>query len=216
MKITRPRPPDTIGQIIGSHPLNVMPALDMPLWALQTFLEPNSRLFNQDHYHLYDHIQNGNIQFLWSAGNYIKAGNQVIGLTEQVVFRCSYWQKVRQEQQMMEWFGLQTPEYVITLDAGYCLSCSDAEFCALVEHELYHISHEYNEFDMPKFHRDSGLPMLKIRGHDVEEFIGVVRRYGAGHPDSRLSQLVKAANNMPEIAKVDIAHACGNCLKLVA
>ena len=38
---------------------------------------------------------------------------------------------------MMQWFG-RVPAFLITLAADYCAECSDAEFCALVEHELYH------------------------------------------------------------------------------
>ena len=30
-----------------------------------------------------------------------------------------------------------------------------------------------------KFNKDTGQPVLTLRGHDVEEFTGVVRRYGA-------------------------------------
>lgn len=39
---------------------------------------------------------------------------------------------------MMDWFG-DVPAFIITLAADYCARCSDADFCALVEHELCHI-----------------------------------------------------------------------------
>jgi len=48
-----------------------------------------------------------------------------------------------------------------------------------LEHELYHIVQSVDEFGAPKFNRDTGMPTLTLRGHDVEEFVGVVRRYGA-------------------------------------
>jgi len=116
------------------------------------------------------------------------------------------------EQQMYEWFG-HIPDFIITLAADYCAQCSDLEFCALVEHELYHIAQETDEFGAPKFYRDSGLPKLKLRGHDVEEFVGVVRRYGASHD---VQQLVDVANRPAEVAQLDIARACGTCMLKLA
>ncbi|MDV6320963.1 putative metallopeptidase, partial [Chromohalobacter sp. HP20-39] len=109
-----------------------------------------------------------------------------------------------QEQQLAEWFG-RVPAWLITLDAEYCANCSDAEFCALVEHELYHIGQETDAFGAPAFTKD-GLPKLFLRGHDVEEFVGVVRRYGIGDSNGMLAKLVSAANCTPEVARIDVAR----------
>jgi hypothetical protein len=215
MNMNRPIPPETLGQFVGDFPLTFAVALDMPLWVKHTFLEPDSKLFNQDHYHLFD-FMDGQIGFLWASTGYSSKGRFVIGQTEQLLFRCNKWQKWRQEQQMHEWFGLVLPEFIITLDAEYWSTCGHNDACALIEHELYHIAHAKDQFGMPAFNRDTGLAKLEIRGHEVEEFIGVVRRYGTGHPEGKLAQLVKAANDKPEIANIDIAHACGTCLRLVA
>lgn len=89
----------------------------------------------------------------------------------------------------------------------------DAEFCALVEHELYHCGQERDAFGAPKF-RQSGLPAFTMRGHDVEEFVGVVRRYGADA--SGVRDLVEAASHEPTIARASIAQACGTCMLRVA
>jgi hypothetical protein len=212
--MNRPMPPKDLGQFVNDFPLTFTPALDMPLWVRDTFLNPSNKLFNQDHYHLDDYID-GEIGFLWAATGFETKGRYIIGQTEPLMFRCSKWQKWRQEQQMHEWFGLQLPEFIITLSASYCEVCSDAEFCALVEHELYHIAHEYKG-DMPQFNRDNGKPKIVLRGHDVEEFVGVVRRYGVGDPSGKLAALVDAANNKPTIKPVDISNSCGTCLRLVA
>jgi hypothetical protein len=213
--MNRPMPPETLGQFVSDFPLTFAPALDMPLWVKETFLEPKSKLFNQDHYHLFDYMD-GQIGFLWAASGFNSKGRHVIGMTEDLVFRSHKWAKWRQEQQMQEWFGLHIPEYLITLSADYWASCSHNEACMLVEHELYHIAHGSDEYGMPGFNKDNGLAKLEIRGHDVEEFVGVVRRYGTGHPEGKLAELVKVANQKPEVANIDIAHACGTCLKLVA
>lgn len=115
---------------------------------------------------------------------------------------------------MREWFG-RVPAYLITLDASYCRQCSDTDFCALVEHELYHIAQKRDAFGAPAFTKE-GLPKLGIQGHDVEEFVGVVKRYGAGDPDGAIARLARAAANQPEVSRANIAGACGTCLLKVA
>lgn len=89
------------------------------------------------------------------------------------------------------------------------MECSDAEFCALIEHELYHASQERDAFGAPKFSKSTGKPVFTLRGHDIEEFVGVVRRYGA--EATHVKALVDAANAGPEIANVRISQACGTC-----
>jgi hypothetical protein len=118
------------------------------------------------------------------------------------------WQKARAEQQIVEWFD-HVPDFVLTFDAGYAESCNDAHFCALIEHELYHCGQERDEFGMPRFKKSTGLPAFCIRGHDIEEFVGVVRRYG---PDaSGVRAMIEAAAEGPTIAAADIGFACGTC-----
>jgi len=182
------------------------PAEGVDAWFRVNLLKEDAPLHNPDHAHL----EYCDIGFMWASFGFARKGNTVIGLCEEMLFRCHAWQKERQEQQMREWFG-RVPEYLITLDASYCAKASDAEFCALLEHELYHIGHETDAFGSPAFTK-AGMPKLYLRGHDVEEFVGVVRRYGVGHPEGRLAQLVKAANGAPEVAKINIARACGTCL----
>jgi hypothetical protein len=212
---SRPMPPKELGAF-ETYPRNIIPAHDMPLWVKNTFLEPASKLFNNDHYHLYDAMQDGGVVFLWAAGGFTKQMRHVIGQTEQVMFRVSGFQRMRLEQQLHEWFGSELPEFIITLDGSYCAQCTDVEFCALIEHELYHVGIALDEWGVPKFNNKTGRPALTMRGHDVEEFVGIVERYGTGYKDGALSRLVEAANAKPLVAKVDVAHACGTCLKLVA
>lgn len=198
-------PPATIGQFAEGEDWAdaYLPAQDVLAWAMETFVDEDGELHNEDHAHL----QDAPIAFLWASSGFEKQGRLVLGQCEEVTFRCGAWQKGRQEQQMLRWFGY-VPTYLITLAADYAAECSDAEFCALVEHELYHIAQAYNQYGEPKF-TEEGLPKLKLRGHDVEDFVGVVRRYGASEG---VKALVEAANNPPEVAKINIARACGTCL----
>jgi len=203
--MTRPIPPETIGQFADGKDWAdaYIPAPEVLQWAMDTFVIEGAHLFNEDHAHLKD----APIAFLWAAGGFEKQGRWVLGQCEDVTFRCGAWQKGRQEQQMLQWFGY-VPSFLITLAADYCAECSDAEFCALVEHELYHMEQKTNAEGEPQF-TDEGQPKLKLRGHDVEEFVGVVRRYGANEV---VKAMVEAANKAPEVAKINIARACGTCL----
>lgn len=72
------------------------------------------------------------------------------------------------------------PNYLITIDATYAQQANDVDFCALIEHELYHIAHKKDQYGTPSYNRKTGKPNLAIQGHDVEEFTGVVvHRFGA-------------------------------------
>ncbi|ENE6809407.1 transposase, partial [Acinetobacter baumannii] len=122
------------------------------------------------------------------------------------------WKKERQEEQYIQWFNY-LPEYLITFDASYSRIASDVNFCALVEHELYHIAHKKDQYGTPAYNRETGMPKLAIQGHDVEEFTGVVRRYGASEDVMRM---VEAANKRPQLSRADVHYACGTCnLKVV-
>lgn len=204
-EIDRPSPPAGFGHEGGDNGWRQVlhPASEIAAWVQSAILANDGSLHNPDHAHLIE----ADIAFLWASTAFAKQGRTVLGQAERVMFRASGWQKARQEQQMIEWFG-RVPAFVITLAADYCLICSDAEFCALVEHELYHIAQDADEFGAPKFGKD-GLPKLVLRGHDVEEFVGVVRRYGASQDVQRL---VDAANKPAEAGNFNIARACGTCL----
>lgn len=107
---------------------------------------------------------------------------------------------------MREWFGA-IPDFVITLDATFAAECDDVSFCALVEHELMHCAQKRNPYGVPLFSRTTGKPLFALRGHDVEEFVGIVERYGAY--DLGVQRLVRAASNPPLIDLAKIARVCG-------
>lgn len=198
--VLRPSPP---AGLFESPYMAFAPAPEVLAWARSTFLTAGESLHNEDH----DHLEYADFRFLWASGGFAKQGRTVLGQCEEVTFRAGPWQKGRQEQQMRDWFG-SVPDFVITLDAAYSLKCSDEEFCALVEHEIYHIGQTMDEFGAPAFTKD-GMPKLGMRAHDVEEFVGVVRRYGAS---ADVQKMIDAAKTTPEVAKLNIARACGTCL----
>lgn len=201
----RPMPPSDLLELseLGDLGMRLRPAPELWVWISDSVLAETGSIHNPDHAHLVD----ADIGVLWASSSFAKQGRVVVGQAEQLMFRAGGWQKARQEQQMLDWFG-RVPAFLITLAADYCAQCSDAEFCALVEHELYHIAQAKDAFGAPKFTQE-GLPKLEMRGHDVEEFVGVVRRYGASQG---VQQLVDAAMKPAEVAKINISRACGTCL----
>lgn len=202
----RPMPPEDLVEEFKPY-ISLIPANEVWYWVQEQIISSVGRLHNSDHAHLAE----ADIAFLWAATAFTKKGRTVLGQAEEVMLRAGGWQKARMEQQMHEWFG-RKPDFIITLAADFCMQCSDLEFCALVEHELYHIAQKTDEFGAPEFTRE-GQPKLCMRGHDVEEFTGVVRRYGAS---ADVQQMIDAASQPAEVAKIDIARACGTCMLRLA
>ncbi|MBC2659961.1 hypothetical protein H7A76_31415 [Pseudomonas sp. MSSRFD41] len=201
----RPMPPASLLELsdFSGFGIRLAPASDVWEWLRAEILADTGSIHNPEHAHLID----ANIGVLWASSGFAKQGRVVLGQAEQLMFRAGGWQKARMEQQMRDWFG-DVPAFIITLAADYCAQCSDAEFCALVEHEMFHIAHKLDKYGAPAFTQD-GMPKLEMRSHDVEEFVGVVRRYGASND---VQQLIDAASRPPEVAKINISRACGTCL----
>lgn len=205
--VSRPYPKSSFLSEFHPH-ICLMPANEVHEWVTENILSEGGNLYNPDHSHLLD----ADIRFMWASSAFEKQGRVVLGQAEEVAMRAGGWQKARMQQQMHEWFG-EVPDYIITLAGDYCAQCSDIDFCALVEHELYHIAHKTDEFGAPAFYRDTGKPKLAMRGHDVEEFVGVVRRYGA---NAEVQKIIDAASQPAEVAHLDVARACGTCLLKLA
>ncbi len=201
----RPFPPEiTLEDYCGIDYFIPSPELD--LWVRRTFLRDDSPLYNEDHIHLLK----AHIGYLWSNVPNVKKMRVIAGEAEKPMFRGGAWQKHRQEMQFQEWFG-GIPDFVITLSSGFSASSDDGSFCALVEHELYHCAQALDEFGAPKFRADSDQPVFSMRGHDIEQFKGVVRRYGMT-ADER--EFVEAAlSEDGKIAHIDIQTMCGSCGK---
>lgn len=197
--IARPQPPS----IDPSRPF--VPDATAWEWICNTFLRDGSPLHNEEHAHL---IQ-ADVGVLWTSIAHARNMNRVAAAAEVPMFQGAGWKRSRQEQQMWEWFG-STPDFVITIDACIAAELSDAQFCALIEHELYHCAQALDQYGAPKFTRE-GRPKFAIRGHDVEEFVGVVRRYGAGNAAGRTAMLIAAAQEKPLINGADISRCCGTC-----
>ena len=215
MEQIRPFPPtDLIDQAEEEEAIRIAPAVELKEWVIKNYLTIGGQLHNPDHDHISEllHDDETFLAFTWASSACQSKKRMVLGQCEKVMFNQGGWKKARQEQQMRDWFGC-VPAYLITIDASFCEQASDHDFCALIEHELYHIGQERNEEGELMWSASTGLPKLYLRGHDVEEFHGVVQRYGAS-PD--VQKMVELANDGPTISRANIAHACGTCLLKLA
>lgn len=205
----RPQPPRELFDI-GTR-VSFLPAPDLAEWARDTFIDDEAPLTNEEHAHL----KSARVAFLWTTVPNARGGHRIVGQCEIMPPSVmGKWQRARAIQQIEDWFGSQ-PDFIITLDASYASHVDDTEFCALVEHELYHAGQDTDDFGQPKF-RKSGQPAFAMRGHDVEEFVGIVRRYGAGAAAGATRALVEASKVRPEVAATQISGACGTCRLLRA
>ncbi len=157
-------------------------------WLHNGILDIHHDNFNEDHLHLRDY-RFSEISYMWAAGGYEKKGRRVIGECEQVAFMAGGWKRERQEDWMRSKLGC-IPKYLMTFDAEYCRDCTNNQLAALIDHELYHIAHKKDAYGQPAFGKD-GRARLAMAAHDIEEFFGIVDRYGADDDIKKMIELAK-------------------------
>lgn len=191
-------------------PIILMAAPELMDWAIKSFLTVGSPLYNPDHLHIIEMLEADStfLAFAWASSAFKAKDVYVLGYCEKVMFNVGGWRKARQEQQMRDWFGY-IPTYLITIDASFCETANNRDFCALIEHELYHIGVKRTEDGDPKYSIVTGLPAHYLAAHDVEEFFGVVKRYGASENVKRLVEIAQAPAFESDI---NISRCCGTCV----
>lgn len=176
-------------------------------WARETFVLPGAALYNPDH----GHLIGADVGVLWVADTLSRKQRTVLADARLGRLSGDAWAQAERHNQYAAWFG-SVPDFIVRLYAPFWAECSDADACALVEHELYHCAQARDAFGAYRF-REDGRPVYAMRGHDVEEFVGVTQRYGPGAIDGSVSRLVEAVADVSgRIAMATIAHACGTCL----
>lgn len=128
------------------------------------------------------HLREGepNILILFRGTAKVKAGRTVLG-------ECMMPSVQGSLRTMFEWLMIQKfgyfPDFLIILDRDFWFAIDDTGREALMFHELMHADQATDQFGAPRFSKETGLPVWRIRGHDIEEFNAVVKRYGAWLPD---------------------------------
>lgn len=202
--LSRPAPPR---EILIAESDAFAPAPELVAWALATFTDPASPLYNERH----DHLVDARLGALWTNMTNEAKGLRVAAQAEipRPPVTGGKWSRGRWLAQVLEWFG-DVPDFILTFDAVIAADVSDATFCALVEHELCHCAQARDAFGAPKFTKD-GMPVFSIRGHDVEEFVDIVRRYGVDASAGLTRSFVEAASYPPLVPGEAISLACGTC-----
>lgn len=199
--LKRPMPP--AGLIEDALP-RFIPAPEIITWAMQTFILPDSPLYNPEH----DHLAGAQLAALWTNVPNSRQMRRIVGTAEMPgQARGAKWQKARADQQMEDWFGAM-PDFLITIDAVYAAEASDDQWCALLEHECLHCGQDRDVDGLPKFTKD-GLPAFAMRSHDFEEFVSVIRRYGiSAAGGDAIAAAISAGRSNPEAL---VGWSCGTC-----
>jgi hypothetical protein len=200
-----PKIPD---EILNAETPHFMGAQELRDWAFQTFIDAEGPLVNLDHSHLVD----ADICFVWSSQCFAKGGNGekvTVGTAQLANPTGKDGSKERTEWMWRLWNGGELPDFVITICAPFVREAEAASICALIEHELYHLDVKLNpETDEPMLDADD-RPVWCIRQHDVEQFIGVVERYGPTSPEEvRFAQALADARFRVD---AEIVKACCGC-----
>lgn len=125
----------------------------------------------------------------------------------------SAWAKARWAQQIREWFKI-IPDFLLTFSAPIWIDVDcDWTRCAIAEHELLHCAQAVDGFGVPRFSSKDGKPVWALKGHDAEEHVDIVARYGVGAAAGGVRELVEAASRPPLIGQAQISIACGYCLR---
>ena len=203
MKIVAPKKlTDTIQNVFT-------PAPELDKFVKNQFLNEESKLYNEDHRHL----RHAKIAYLWTNVTNSRGGRDIVATAEipRPPAIGGKWARAKWEYQMTEWFGGFTFDFLITMNARYISEVKPIVAFATLDHELYHCGQKRDEFGARLFGKKSGKPDYTLVAHDVEEFVGIWRRYGAKAGAGDSIQLAAAAKVKPEIGRADIRKLCGNC-----
>ena len=203
LKPWRPPLPPSVPETCGRNWW--APAPDWADWARETFIEGSGRLVNTEHRHL----RQATIGFLLTTAENKKNGRRIAG-TASIPVPGAGWSGARARWLRHHWFGIE-PDFIVTLDANLIAAGSPGWICGLIEHELLHCGQARDAFSgAPLFSMVTGRPIFAIRPHDSEQFVSIVRRYGA--EAAMVEGLIEAAQEAPLFDDVDITSiCCGTC-----
>lgn len=205
-----PEPPEHLTSIIR-WPEAFAPAYDLQRWMVHHFVSGVGALTNDEHVHL----RAANIALEWTNIENAKAMRGIIATAELPGGNGSKWAKGRELYRLQQEWGDHweelpgaLPDFLITVDAVWWAMNDAASRCATLDHELYHCFYKIKNGAPVLDNR--GMPLWAMRGHDIEEFVGVRRRWGA---KAAGTTELEACPTLPEIAYARVVAACGTCAR---
>lgn len=202
---TRPMPPESMRQ----QGLGFARAEELEDFVRQEFLSREGIFFDPEHGHLTSAI----IGVLWASSVHIDKGSEKAGTAQLLKGgEPTKWGQAMNRAYLHQMFGLNLPAFLITLSAPVWQTYNDKEAFALVDHELSHCAVAKDVFGVPRFNRDTGLPVWSMRPHESEQFSGTVERWGAAATGT--SGIVLAGLKTPRFnwvpgKELDVRKACG-------
>ena len=133
------------------------------------------------------------IEWLYRTHPEVKAGRQVLG----AVHEPNVTGRLREvfSWMLQDKFGGSDEDvpikFLVIIDYEYWAEADHRAREILIYHEACHIRPALGKDGEQRFDKETGLPVLCLVGHDVEEFSAVVRRYGAWSDD--LQAFISAA-----------------------
>lgn len=208
-RLIRPFPPEHLMRP-ERWPSLFEPAHDVMDWMKAALIEEDAPLYDAEQWHL----AMANIGVLWTNVEYFRQGKAAWGTAEIPLKQTKgAWAKAKEAQQLMNWFGGEIPDFLLTLDAVICGASGDREWCSGVAHELMHCFYKTDAFGAMKMNsdNDTGLetPCWTTRGHCVEEFVRIGELFGAEACAGRTMDFHAALGRRPVWTNDDIARACG-------
>lgn len=186
------------------------PAPELEKFVKSHFLNEESKLYNDDHRHL----RQARIAYLWTNVSNSPGGRDIVATAEipRPPAIGGKWARAKWEYQMAMWFGHSNFDFLITMNARFISDSIPIVAFATLDHELYHCGQKRDEYGAKMFGKKSGKPVYALLTHDVEEFVGIWRRYGVEAGAGESVQMAAAAKRKPEIGRADIRKLCGNCV----
>lgn len=204
----RPFPP----QFMRTYGRELVRALDVESLVALGFTRTDGVFFDPEH----EHLTTATIGVIWSNARHMVKGEEKAGMMELLPDPDSEprtWTEARKHDWLASVYGRPWPRFQMTLSGVWSWVYDDRSFLALVDHELCHAAVARDEGGAMKHRPGSSEPIWKTRGHDVEQFVGTVRRWGA--PAAGAAELVAAAAAPPRFEWVPgrafAPIACANC-----
>jgi hypothetical protein len=187
-----------------------VPDLELGAFVRAHFLTPGGIFHDEE----WSHLKRARIGFVWTDAVDRKGGRATAGMAEVVRPPKKQWKDAARLAQLVDWFQ-GVPDFVITLHVPYSARANDATFYALIDHEICHCDQARGAFGVRLWNSKTGRPKWGTKGHDVEQHVGTVRRWGVDATDTR--ELIEAGLARPRLLELVGGPVrsipCGTCRK---